>query len=1101
VHLYVEPLELRSLPSGGPPAPPTLEVHPDDTLDQAAGLGTLNPGGSLQAAGVIGDGTAGAADVDWYQFTLDQPLEVTLQAANPAGPAPAPVVLSLYNSDPTNFTDPSMLLGTRLLVQSQATATADASIDRQLSAGTYYVAVSGAGNLYFHPFLAGSGYDGQTGPYTLNASGTDLGLNPATDGPVVLTTDPAPNAVLASSPAYLHIGLSSALDTSTTPQDQIVQLTYRSDGQFDGTEPPLPLADVQYSPVTNEILVLPSGPLVPGYYNLSLIPINGSGIGNPSNGPTDFTTPQPWQQTWSMTFRVAGVEGNTWPGAVADDTPAGAHQLADITRSGLVQATGYIGDDPTAPAGVKAAADVDLYHFQVSGPGPYALTAEAFAGRIGSTLNPALSLFRLDPATQQLVLVASNNNTLNPIAASNNLTLPLRRDSALFVGLTAGDYYVAVSSSKNVPDPLRGIKPGQLVPGVGRIFDPNVSHSGTAGSTTGGYVLNLLVQQEQQTPRVLASTPADGATLDGPPTQLQVTFSEPVNLPQLAYLSFHTTSQGGMPAVFIKAADGTRYSPRFESLDPTTNTASLLMLDALPNGTYELHLSGAGGLADMAGDPLAGNDPSGDYVVRFSVSGPARGTGGNPLTWNYVGSAAATVHDQSLGTLFPDELQAGVNIVRQPLAGAARPAQADAYDFEVLQQQQYLFLLSGMNLPAGVSLSLQDANGNPVGVSLQGGTALKADLQPGSYRVLVQGWAPGQAAGAGYQLTINLLGSADTPVPLTSGPAPAIRLRLHETITPPPPSIPAPPTSGGSSGSTTGASSGSSQPPPTSGGSSGSTTDSGSGPSQPPPRLSLPVVEGTPDNPGLVSTVPATWAGGGQPTPAAARVVGPIPPAFVALGLVSKLPPANAVEPAGPAVARASLPEGAGPAHAAGVPFNLLAVLGTSPTGSLASTNGAGLTAPPPRVVLQLPEPPVVDGLMRLILFTPLIPTGGEDEAAAVPVPDDRGQAPSAPISADGWWRDFWFSRLGSLTRGLAAMHFLTPLEARLGAIEDAGRGAGDEPIDETPAPPPDESAAAGDRAWALALLGAVAGVGLDRRQHAGREPVWGGALSGETRA
>src|SRR5262249_61525706 len=119
-------------------------------------------------------------------------------------------------------------------------------------------------------------------------------------------------------------------------------------------------------------------------------------------------------------------------------------------------------------------------------------------------------------------------------------------------------------------------------------------------------------------------------------------------------------------------------------------------------------------------------------VVRFTVAGPARATSGNPLTWNYVASAAAPVHEQSLGVLFPDELQAGVNVIRQPLAGATRPAQADAYDFEVLQEQQYLFLLSGTNLPAGVSLSLQDTDGNPVGVSLQGGMVLKADLQPGS---------------------------------------------------------------------------------------------------------------------------------------------------------------------------------------------------------------------------------------------------------------------------------------------------------------------------------------------------------------------------------
>src|SRR5262249_30759713 len=152
-----------SLPSASPTSLTLLEVHPDDTLDQAAVLGTLSAGDSLQAAGVIGDSPAGAADVDWYRFTLDQPLEVSLRATDAAGSGPAPVGLSLYTSDPFNSTARPMLLGPRLLAQDQATADAPATIDRPLSAGTYYVAVSGAGNLEFHPYLADSGYDGQTG--------------------------------------------------------------------------------------------------------------------------------------------------------------------------------------------------------------------------------------------------------------------------------------------------------------------------------------------------------------------------------------------------------------------------------------------------------------------------------------------------------------------------------------------------------------------------------------------------------------------------------------------------------------------------------------------------------------------------------------------------------------------------------------------------------------------------------------------------------------------------------------------------------------------------------------------------------------------------
>ena len=40
---------------------------------------------------------------------------------------------------------------------------------------------------------------------------------------------------------------------------------------------------------------------------------------------------------------------------------------------------------------------VDLYHFQITGPGRYSMLAEVFAGRIGSPLEPGVSLYELDP--------------------------------------------------------------------------------------------------------------------------------------------------------------------------------------------------------------------------------------------------------------------------------------------------------------------------------------------------------------------------------------------------------------------------------------------------------------------------------------------------------------------------------------------------------------------------------------------------------------------------------------------------------------------------------------------------------------------------------
>src|SRR5262245_47891853 len=92
-----EALEGRNLLSGPATALTPLEARPDDTLNAAADLGALTPGSPVRSDGIIGDSPAGAADVDWYQFTVDQqPLQVTLQASDPSGSRPAPVALSLY---------------------------------------------------------------------------------------------------------------------------------------------------------------------------------------------------------------------------------------------------------------------------------------------------------------------------------------------------------------------------------------------------------------------------------------------------------------------------------------------------------------------------------------------------------------------------------------------------------------------------------------------------------------------------------------------------------------------------------------------------------------------------------------------------------------------------------------------------------------------------------------------------------------------------------------------------------------------------------------------------------------------------------------------
>jgi hypothetical protein len=163
--------------------------------------------------------------------------------------------------------------------------------------------------------------------------------------------------------------------------------------------------------------------------------------------------------------------------------------------------------------------------------------------------------------------------------------------------------------------------------GTGGIFDPNLSHSGLSGYSTGSYVLNLMARLDSDPPRVVAASPAPGATIDRPPTHLVVDFSEQVNLQELSSRDRETS-----PRRSTSWARRDRYFPRLVSYDNATHRATFVMLDGLANGTYEFHLSGAHGLTDGVGQSPRRQRPEGDYVLRFTVEGPGRGLQGTRRT-------------------------------------------------------------------------------------------------------------------------------------------------------------------------------------------------------------------------------------------------------------------------------------------------------------------------------------------------------------------------------------------------------------------------------------------------------------------------------------
>jgi hypothetical protein len=743
----LEALERRDVPSSLSGIRVLTDIEPNDVITQPQQVGTLDPGQAVQVHGTIGNTAYAGADVDWFAFNVTQGETVTL-TLNGSG------VVSAYDNDPA-----VMPLGHALILQFTASGPATAHAINLLP-GAYEVAVGGTGNRYFSPVLAGSGTDAAEGPYTLTVAGAKADFDPTASMALVRTDIPAGGYV--GSPLALNVFLTGSIDLT---QDYITIL----DACQDDLGP-----NVTWNSATSDLVFAPAAPLAGGQYQI---------VGYDSSG----------NQFLAIPFTVHATP--------TTDTLATARPLGDLTNSGLVQLPGVIGNDPyyspfnTAASATNPASQVNMYSFVITGPGQHVLTAEAFAGRIGSPLNPALTLLHItgrDPdGSLAWQVVSGNDNTYNADLASDG-ERPLYSDSALFADLTAGRYVLAVSATGNYADPVFGT---QL--GVGGLFDPDQAHSGSQGETTGNYVLSVFVQPAPTTPpTVTQASLQPGAVLDGPPTHITVQFSAPMDLVQLAVASgqqWGMATSGGYvaPALlerfpcYLVDATGNRYFLALDSYYSDTSTATFTALERLSDGQYFLCLSGPNGLTDLAGNPLVGISLSGDYVVPFTVTNsPPRGWS---LTLTNPSDSVSAPTD--LGVLFPDELAAAVTVTRNFQGATPAPTdEADYYRFTLLEDTTVALSLCGPDLTVAGRPVLLDTNDHPLYPAVDSHHPTSHEvtllLHAGTYTVMVGSWPPSGAAQAVYTLRFASVSVPENPTPLTSGPAPAYRLRL-DTLAPP----------------------------------------------------------------------------------------------------------------------------------------------------------------------------------------------------------------------------------------------------------------------------------------------------------------------------
>jgi hypothetical protein len=129
------------------------------TLGTARNSGIFNssPGGTYTNTAAIGDGPAGNADVDMYQFQATVGSLLTAVTSQPSGGTAMDTELRLFDSS-----------GNELAFNDDANGTFYSQVNYTFTAtGTYYIGVAGFNNRNYNPVTGAGAVAGSTGDYTL----------------------------------------------------------------------------------------------------------------------------------------------------------------------------------------------------------------------------------------------------------------------------------------------------------------------------------------------------------------------------------------------------------------------------------------------------------------------------------------------------------------------------------------------------------------------------------------------------------------------------------------------------------------------------------------------------------------------------------------------------------------------------------------------------------------------------------------------------------------------------------------------------------------------------------------------------------------------